>query len=333
MKRIFCLMAVLLVLTSSFSIQAQQKEPPKNFTNGIGMKFVWIPPGTFQMGSPKEEEGRRDNETQHKVTLTKGFYLGTYLVTQEQWQAVMGNNPSIGKGGKNLPVENVSWEDCQGFLQNMRKGKDHGYRLPTEAEWEYACRAGTTTPSHFGQAISLDRANFNGNYPIGKGKIGIAHKTTTPVGSFPSNKWGIYDMHVNVWEWCADIYEEYPVTAVVDPNNTVFKPLPRASKYILQLSSTKFAERQSATNALNEIGLPALPELRKVLGEAPDLETRRRVEQLVARIAKNGDIHVLRGGSFVDPASVVRSAYRVKFESTYRNFDVGFRVVRIWTAE
>ena len=144
--------------------QAQQKDPPKNFTNSIGMKFVWIPPGTFMMGSPKEEKRTASyDETQHKVTLTKGFYMGVYPVTQEQWQAVMGNNPSHFKGEKNLPVEMVSWDDCQEFIKKLREKDKKPYRLPTEAEWEYACRAGTTTPFHFGETISTDQANYDGN--------------------------------------------------------------------------------------------------------------------------------------------------------------------------
>src|SRR5205807_1818852 len=117
-------------------------------------------------GSPKEEEGRYPNETPHQVTLTKGFYMGVYTVTQEQWQTVMGNNPSFFKEENNLPVERVSWDDCQEFLQKMGKKEGHGYRLPTEAEWEYACRAGTTTPFHTGDTISADsQVNYNGNGP------------------------------------------------------------------------------------------------------------------------------------------------------------------------
>ena len=157
MTRLFCL-SLVVVLASSMPIHAQdKKEPPKNVTNSIGMKFVWIPPGTFLMGSPKEEKERSDNETQHKVTLTKGFYMGVYAVTQEQWQAVMGNNPSHFKGEKNLPAEQVSWEDCQQFVKKLRKKDKKLYRLPTEAEWEFCCRAGTKTPFHFGETISTDR--------------------------------------------------------------------------------------------------------------------------------------------------------------------------------
>src|ERR1019366_4506347 len=138
----------------------------------------------------KEEKERGDGETQHKVTLTKGFYMGVYTVTQEEWQAVMGNNPSHFTGAKNLPVENVSWNDCQEFIKKLREKDKKPYRLPTEAEWEYACRAGTKTPFHFGETISTDQANYNGEHIYGDGKKGLDRKKTTPVGTFPANAWG-----------------------------------------------------------------------------------------------------------------------------------------------
>jgi formylglycine-generating enzyme len=194
-----------------------EKGTSKSFTNSIGMKFVWIPPGTFVMGSPKEEKQRQAKEAQHKVKLSKGFYLGVHLVTQEQWQAVMGNNPSDFKDEKNLPVENVSWDDCQEFAKKLRDKDRRPYRLPTEAEWEYCCRAGTTTPFYFGKTISTDQANYNGEHIYGNGKRGVYRKKTTPVGSFPANAWGLHDMHGNVWEWCQDWFGDYPQNDVVDP--------------------------------------------------------------------------------------------------------------------
>jgi hypothetical protein len=137
------------------------------------------------MGSPKDEKERKDNETQHKVTLTKGFYMGVYTVTKEQWKAVMGKTPSPSKGKKNLPVETISWDDCQDFIKKLREKEKKRYRLPTEAEWEYACRAGTTTAFHFGDTISTKQATF------GKFKKGFSPLATTPVGSFPANAWGL----------------------------------------------------------------------------------------------------------------------------------------------
>src|SRR5262249_20143121 len=120
--------------------EVKANAPPRNFTNRLGLKFVRIPPGSLLMGSPKEEKDRQKGEIQHKVTLTKGFYMGAYPVTQEQWQKIMGNNPSDYKGEKNLPVEMVTWDDCQEFIKKLRGKDKRPYRLPTEAEWEYACR-------------------------------------------------------------------------------------------------------------------------------------------------------------------------------------------------
>ncbi len=222
MTRLFSI-SLIVALASTVPITAQEKkDPPKEFTNSIGMKFVWIKPGSFTMGSPKEEKDRepfRPDETQHKVTLAKGFYMGVYTVTQEQWKEVMGNNPSQFKGEKNLPVDGVSWNDCQEFVKKLRdKDKDKKqYRLPSEAEWEYSCRAGTTTPFHFGETISTEQANYNGDFTYGNGKKGVCREKTTPVGTFPANAWGLYDMHGNVWQWCQDKYGDYSQKEAVDP--------------------------------------------------------------------------------------------------------------------
>lgn len=218
MTRLFCL-SLVVALASHLPIQAQEKkEPPKNFTNTLGMKFVWIPPGSFMMGSPENEIGRRDDgEAQHKVTLTKGFYMGVYTVTQEHWQAIMGDNPSQFKGEEKLPVECISWNDCQKFIQRLREKDKKPYRLPTEAEWEYACRAGTTTPFYSGETITTDQANFNGDFIYGIAKRGISRKKTTSVGIFPANAWGLHDMHGNVYQWCDDWYGDVPQKDAVDP--------------------------------------------------------------------------------------------------------------------
>ena len=158
------------------------------------------------MGSPKSELERNDDEFQHEVELTKGFYMGVHEVTQEEYQEVMGENPSRFKGAK-LPVENVSWDDAQEFCKKLSMKEGKKYRLPTEAEWEYACRAGTTTPFHFGETISPNQVNYDGNYPYGNGEMGVYRAKTTPVGSFAPNAFGLHDMHGNVLEWCEDWYD------------------------------------------------------------------------------------------------------------------------------
>jgi formylglycine-generating enzyme required for sulfatase activity/predicted DNA-binding WGR domain protein len=184
--------------------KAWRKE--EDLGNGVSLEMILIPAGNFKMGSPASEKGRYDNETQHEVTLTKPFYMGKYEVTQEQWEAVMGKNPSYSKNVKN-PVTGVSWDDCQEFIKKLNgitKGK---YRLPTEAEWEYACRAGTSTAYSFGVKITPKDANYNGS-KIWK---------PLPVGSYKPNAFGLYDMHGNIFEWCEDWYGDYPEGSVKDP--------------------------------------------------------------------------------------------------------------------
>jgi uncharacterized protein (TIGR02996 family) len=187
--------------------------------NGVPMTFAWVPPGSFLMGSPPDEEERSGDETQHKVTLTRGFYLGIHPLTQAQWRAVMGSNPSHFRGD-DRPVEQMSWDDCQGFCARLGQATGKTFRLPTEAEWEYACRAGTTTPFSFGATLSTEQANYDGNYTYGKGKKGVCQKQTTPVGSCPGNAWGLCEMHGNVWEWCQDWYGPYRAGDVTDPQGS-----------------------------------------------------------------------------------------------------------------
>jgi formylglycine-generating enzyme required for sulfatase activity len=155
------------------------------------------------------------------VTLTRAFYCGKFEVTQRQWEAVMGSNPSyFQNAGPDAPVETVSWDGCQVFLKKLceMEGVPEGtYRLLTEAEWEYACRAGTQTPFCYGTDLDSSMANFNGKYPYGAGAEGVYRGMTTPVGSFQPNAWGLYDMHGNVWEWCQDWWGPYPSKPVTDP--------------------------------------------------------------------------------------------------------------------
>ena len=179
---------------------------------GVSLEMVAIPGGSFLMGSPETKEGRRESESpQHRVTVAP-FYMGKYPVTQAQWQAVaalpqverpLEPDPSKFKGA-NRPVERVSWLDVVEFCKRLTRKSGREYRLPSEAEWEYACRAGTTTPFYFGETITPELANYNGNYTYGSGSKGIYREQTTDVGSFPPNAFGLYDMHGNIWEWCAD---------------------------------------------------------------------------------------------------------------------------------
>ncbi|MDD5395255.1 MAG: formylglycine-generating enzyme family protein [Thiothrix sp.] len=182
--------------------------------------FRWIEPGTFMMGSPETEKGRLDWEIQHQVTLSKGFWMAETPVTQALWQVVMGENPSNFKGEKR-PVEQVSWNDAQAFITKLNQvHPDLNVCLPTEAQWEYACRAGTQTPFNFGDELTLDKVNYRGTWEWeGLDKWGDgAKQQTTDVTSYPSNAWGLYDMHGNVWEWCQDVWQEkLPASPVTDP--------------------------------------------------------------------------------------------------------------------
>jgi eukaryotic-like serine/threonine-protein kinase len=172
--------------------------------NGISLKMVKIPAGKFMMGSPANEEARSENENpQHQVKVSE-FYLGQTLVTQDQWEALMGSNPSGFKGDNQLPVDSVSWLESMDFCQKLSRKTGRTYRLPSEAEWEYACRAGTTTPFAFGETVTSAVVNYDGNYTYGKAAKGEYRKRTTVVGSFPANLFGLYDMHGNLWEWCLD---------------------------------------------------------------------------------------------------------------------------------
>ena len=195
-------------------------QPPKELTNSIGMKLVLIPRGTFMMGSPESEQGRKEDENQHEVTISKDYYLGVYEVTQAQYEKVMDKNPShfqgaiVGNENADLPVENVSWDDAVEFCKKLSELPDEKkvgrvYRLPTEAEWEYSCRAGSKTAYSFD-----DEEGLLSEY--GWFRRNSSDRTHT-VGLLEPNAWGLYDMHGNVWEWCSDWYEEYPKGAVSDP--------------------------------------------------------------------------------------------------------------------
>lgn len=182
------------------------------FTNTIGMQFARIDPGKFRMGSPDDEAGRSKEEAQHSVKITAPFLLGTTAVTQKQWREVIGANPAGLSGPDSLkddlPVVDVSWEDAVEFCKKLSEKEGRKYHLPTEAQWEYACRAGTTTPYNFGEHGDLvDYAWFDAN----------SGGATQPVAQKLPNEWGLYDMHGNVWQWCADFCGPYPPGDQVDP--------------------------------------------------------------------------------------------------------------------
>ena len=204
--------------------QGSARQKIEDLGNGIKLEMVYIFGGTFLMGSSDTEAQRYSNEgPQHNVNL-KSFYMSKYPVTQEQYQVIMGDNPSRFKG-KNLPVEKVSWYDATNFCQKLSKKVGGKYSLPSESQWEYACRAGTSTPFYFGDTITTDLANYRGtDYQkwsgfYGKGPKGKFRQETTPVGEFPPNAFGLYDMHGNVFEWCADDFHvfsaQFPVPLIL----------------------------------------------------------------------------------------------------------------------
>lgn len=214
----FKLQKIEVVTVNKFAeiIQRQQRVARyfiADLGNGVKLEMSAIPGGTFMMGSPENEIGRKDRESpQHQVTVSS-FFMGKYPVTQAQYRAIMRTNPShftgsnrlTGINSSNRPVENVRWCDAVAFCKELSQRAGRNYRLPSEAEWEYACRAGTTTPFHFGETITTDLANYDGDDTYGEGVKGIYRKEAIKVGSFRvANNFGLYDMHGNVWEWCQD---------------------------------------------------------------------------------------------------------------------------------
>ena len=192
----------------------QAKYFKEDLGNNITLEMVQIPGGSFMMGSPESEKGRSQDESpQHQVNVP-GFSIGKFVVTQEQYQQIMGNNPSHFSGAKR-PVEQVSWNNAVEFCQKLSQKTGREYRLPSEAEWEYACRAGTTTPFHFGETITTDLANYNETQYASEPK-GKYLEQTIDVGSFPPNAFGLYDMHGNVWEWCQDDWHDNYINAPKD---------------------------------------------------------------------------------------------------------------------
>jgi formylglycine-generating enzyme required for sulfatase activity len=205
---------VLLPLLVAAGGTAAEVAPPRTWVEPVtGMSFVELPAGRFRMGSSPEERGREPGETPHEVLLPRPFLLGRTEVTQAQWEQVMGSRPSwFAACGPDCPVERVSWYEVQDFVARLSALSGLAFRLPTEAEWEYACRAGSAGPFAFGRWITSEQANFDGRYPYPgappSGNLG----RPAPVASYPPNAWGLFDLHGNVWEWVAD--EVCPLSAL-----------------------------------------------------------------------------------------------------------------------
>ena len=224
--------------------------------------FRWISPGRFLMGSPTDEPERGVSELLHEVTLSRGFWLADTACTQDFWMAVWPVNPSHFQDDARNPVENVAWHDAQRFIAELnRRLPGLEARLPSEAEWEYACRAGTNTPFAFGHTVTTEQVNYHGRYPYVGGEPGVHRQRTVAAASLPANAWGLHQMHGNVWEWCADWYGDYSPEPQLDPRGPVA-----------------------------------------------------------------GNMRVLRGGTWSDPARYSRSAARSRIEPAYRPRSTGFRL-------
>ena len=206
--------------TAVYALFLDQIGPLARLTvNGQSQDFRYLPPGQFMMGSPADEPERADTEgPQHLVTLTQGLWLADTTCTQALWQALMGDNPSTFTG-EQLPVETVNWDTAQKFIGKLQTCLPAGIEatLPTEAEWEYACRAGTSTIFSFGDNVSTDQVNFNGGCPYNNTAMGEYRDKTIAVKALPANDWGFYQMHGNVWEMCADAMLRYPAAPRIDP--------------------------------------------------------------------------------------------------------------------
>ena len=204
----------LAAATCVFPAVAEVQGPGDTFRDcGECPEMVVVPPGSFRMGSPESEEGRVSDEGPvHEVTMARPFAVGVFEVTFREWDACVsdggcgGYRPDDEWGRYENPVIYVSWEDAKGYVEWLRRKTGKGYRLLSEAEWEYVARAGTTTPFHTGRTISTEQANYDGNYTYGSGREGVYRERTTPVGSFEPNGFGLHDVHGNVWEWVEDCW-------------------------------------------------------------------------------------------------------------------------------
>ena len=223
------------------------KEEVIDLGNGVELTMVLIPKGKFLMGSPDDEANREDDEMQHKVTISKPFYMGKFEVTQEQWGLLMDTNPSEFIG-KKIPVTNVTWDECQDFIKKLNKKTKSKFRLPTEAEWEYSCRAGTSTDYSFGDLINPSNANY-------RDPEKDEDSEPLPVGRYnKSNAFGLCDMHGNVLEWCNDWwdwYENYPDEDFIDPQG------PSEGDYRIFRGGSCFENPSELRSAYRGSGVPS----------------------------------------------------------------------------
>ena len=230
----------------------------KTFTNTLEMSFVLIPSGTFTMGSPTNEPHRGSSEVRHQVTISKPFYMQTTEVTVKQWHSIMGRRMMMFRqGADNVPVTRVSWFDCMEFIKRLNKLGQGRYRLPTEAEWEYAARAGTSTAYSWGDTINCEKAMYGNNSlkddvcQFYYRSIGLKMDQPAPVKTYKPNPWGLYDMHGNVWEWCMDWYGDYGEKPVIDPKG------PESGNMRIRRGGSWFKYGYSCRSANRSFGHPA----------------------------------------------------------------------------
>lgn len=230
----------------------------KTVTNTLEMSFVLIPSGTFTMGSPTNEPHRGSSEVRHQVTISKPFYMQTTEVTVKQWHSIMGRRMMVyQQGADNIPVTRVSWFDCMKFIKRLNKLGQGKYRLPTEAEWEYAARAGTSTAYSWGDTIDCEKAMY-GNHSFKHDvcqlyyrSIGLQMDQPAPVKTYKPNPWGLYDMHGNVWEWCMDWYGDYKKKPLTDPRG------PESGNMRIRRGGSWFKYGYSCRSANRSFGHPA----------------------------------------------------------------------------
>lgn len=223
-KNVLLIFLFFVTVTIIISVSAPVLSVENTFTNALGIEFVLIPSGTFNMGSPPNERFRSDSEVLHPVTISRPFYMQTTEVTLKQWHSLMKPRMmGFRKGTDNMPVTRVSWFDCMEFIKRLNKLGQGRYRLPTEAEWEYAAKAGTSTAYSWGDTIDCDKAMYGNNSlkndecQLYIQSLGLQIDQPAQVKSYRPNPWGLYDMYGNVWEWCMDWYGNYGTSPVTDP--------------------------------------------------------------------------------------------------------------------